>query len=132
MSNPTLTASRPERHQVFSVPSFGGFCTATTPSAVSMSKSVVPVAGSLSGLVYAAGRRRARGRHSHRRRLGQRPVHGSDGAGVGMQAQVLAGIADDADAIDGRIEVEAKLGPVSAGVIGAPMRMVAPVISLRT
>ena len=35
-------------------------------------------------------------------------IGGHEHAGVGMQAQILAGVADDADAIDGGVEVEAE------------------------
>ena len=55
MSNPAFgVASRPRAPTVFSVPLFGGAWVTSTSWAVSMSYSVVPVAGSLSLFVYAA------------------------------------------------------------------------------
>jgi hypothetical protein len=44
-----------------------------------------------------------------------------------VRAQVLALVADDADAVDGRVEVEADSVPTSAVANGAPTGCAAPV-----
>ena len=63
----------------------------------------------------------------------ERGVEPGDRAGIRVQAQVHPGVADDADAIDGWVEIEAEeSSPNSVGVNGAPTATATPVAGFTT